>query len=458
MNIVFRRGRPAQRPAGALVVGVLEGERKPSGAVAAIDRAARGAVSALLARRDFSGAPAEIAVLYPGNLPAKRLLVAGLGPRAELTTHRVRLAAAAAARKARDLRARTVIMTPLGAERLDPAAAAQAVAEGAALGPWRFGAYRTKASPPALTRVEIVDAEPARAAAMAEAVERGARWAEGTLLARDLAWTPGADLTPERLAARAAEVARASGARIEVLDVPAMERLGMNGVLGVGRGSANPPRFVVLERARRGRGHRGAERRGRAEAPAVVLVGKGVTFDTGGISLKPRENLHEMKYDMSGAAAVLGVFSALAGAAPSMRLVGLLPAAENMPGGRALKPGDVLRMLDGTTVEITNTDAEGRLLLADALAYAKRWEGATVIDIATLTGAIGIALGHAAAGLFTADEALAGELLAAGEAAGERLWRMPLWKDYERDLESDTADVVNAGPREGGACSAARFL
>jgi leucyl aminopeptidase len=190
-----------------------------------------------------------------------------------------------------------------------------------------------------------------------------------------------------------------------------------------------------------------------------VVIGKGVTFDTGGISLKPRENMHKMKYDMSGAAAVLGFFSALPTVDTPFRVVGLIPAAENMPGGRALKPGDVVRALDGTTVEVTNTDAEGRLLLADALAYARRYEPEAVVDLATLTGAISVALGHLAAGLFTSDEALGAELLAASSETGERLWRMPLWEDYKPEMRSDTADLVNAsGAREGGAVLAAIFL
>ena len=451
MEIVFRSGNLAERPAGALVVGILEGARRPAGAAAAVDRAARGAISDLLARRDFTGRHAEVAVLYPRGLRAKRLLVVGLGVPARLTLHRARLAAAAAVRRARELRAGTVVIGGLGAGRLDPVAAAQATAEGAVLGPWRFTAYRSKPGVPALRRVELVEPGPGASRALAAAVARGARWAEGAVLARDLTCTPAEDLTPARLAARAREVARAVGARIRVLDVPAMERLGMNAILGVGRGSAHPPRFIVLEHGPR------AVKGG--PPSTVVLVGKGVTFDAGGISLKPRDGLHEMKYDMAGAAAVLGVFAALPGLAPGLRVVGLIPAAENMPGGRALKPGDVLRAMNGTTIEITNTDAEGRLLLADALSYAKRYRTATVVDLATLTGAVGIALGTVVAGLFTADDALAAELLAAGEAAGERLWRLPLWDAYDRDLESDTADVVNAAPtREGGACVAARFL
>ena len=451
MDVVFRRADPLARPAGALVVGVPERERRLAGAAAAVDRAARGAVSALLRRRDFTGAASSVAVLYPAGLRAGRLVLVGLGPRAELTAHRVRLAVAAAVRRARELRAGTVVVALPDAAAPDPAVAARAAAEGAVLGPWRFTAYRTRPGAPALRRVELaaaVGAAPART--LATAVARGVRRAEAVALARDLTWLPGDDLTPARLAARAREVARAAGARVRVLDVPALERLGMNGVLGVGRGSAHPPRFVVLERG---------PARGARAVPTVVVIGKGVTFDTGGISLKPRDGLQELKDDMAGAAVVLGLFAGLPRGRLPVRLVGLIPAAENMPDGRALKPGDVLRMMSGATVEVTNTDAEGRLLLADALTYARRWPGATVLDVATLTGAIGVALGPYGAGLFTADDALAAELAAAGEAAGERVWRMPLSDVFDRDLESDTADLVNAhATREGGACVAARFL
>jgi len=234
-----------------------------------------------------------------------------------------------------------------------------------------------------------------------------------------------------------------------VLDAAQLEKLGMGAVLGVGRGSVNPPCFVVLERP---------ARKGSPDGPPVVVIGKGVTFDTGGISLKPRENMHKMKYDMSGAAAVIGLFAALPTVDPPFRVVGLIPTAENMPGGRALKPGDILRALDGTTIEVTNTDAEGRLLLADALAYARRYEPAAVVDLATLTGAISIALGHRAAGLFSRTDALAAELEAAGNAAGERLWRMPLWEDYEPEMRGEVADLVNSAGREGGAILGATFL
>jgi leucyl aminopeptidase len=432
---------------------VLEGTRKPSGAAAAVDRATRGAVTALLARGDFRGRFLETATLYPVAGRIRRVILVGLGAKGALTAHRARLASARATRLARDLGAGTLatIVHGAGAGGLDPARAAQAVAEGAVLGHWRHTAYRTPEGAAPLRRVEILERDTALAKRLAPAVERGTAWAEAACLARDFAATPGQDLTPEILASCAKEIARESGADVQVHDVAQMERLGMGALLAVGRGSVNPPRFIALE-------HAAAKASGK-KPPAIVLIGKGVTFDTGGISLKPRENMHKMKYDMSGAAAVLGVFSALPTLELPFRVIGLIPSAENMPGGRAVKPGDVVRALDGTTIEITNTDAEGRLILADALGYARRYEPDTVVDLATLTGAVSIALGHLAAGLFTDDDALAASLVAAGERAGERLWRLPAWDEYLSDMKSDTADLVNSsGAKEGGAILGAVFL
>ena len=254
------------------------------------------------------------------------------------------------------------------------------------------------------------------------------------------------------LAERAREVARRVGARATIHDPAAMERLGMGCVLAVGRGSPHPPCFIELVKDPAG------ARRG-GKLPVVVLIGKGVTFDTGGVSLKPREGMNKMKYDMSGAAAVIGAFASLEALALPFRLVGLIPSAENAIGSRAMKPGDVVRAMDGTTIEVTNTDAEGRLLLADALVYARRFAPTAVVDLATLTGAMSIALGRHSAGLFSADDALAAELHAAGEASGERLWRMPLWPEFLGEMRGDTADLVNSNERrEGGSCTAAAFL
>ena len=470
MEVLLRRGDVATRPAGLVAIGVFEGVKRLTGAAAAVDRASGGMVTALLKSEDFRGRWLEGALLHPTGHGGKRragprrVLVIGMGKATAFTPHRARQLAAVAARRARELGARTLttVVHGAGAGGLDPAAAAQAVAEGVVLGHWRYTAYRTDPGPAPLGRVEVVEFDPAAARALAGAVERGAAWGEATCLARDLAMTPGQDLVPEDLAARASEIAKSIGARAEVLGVPQMERLGMGAILAVGRGSPHPPRFVVLDWDPGAAGRKPAPRAGRLAAPGrptIVIIGKGITFDTGGISLKPRENMHKMKYDMSGAAAVLGAFSALPTLGIDARVVGLVASAENMPGGRAFKPGDVLRSMSGTTIEITNTDAEGRLVLADALAYARRFAPAAVVDLATLTGAISIALGHFAAGLYTEDDGLAAELTAAGARAGERLWRMPLWEDYANELRSDTADLVNSSmQREGASNVAAAFL
>jgi len=448
MDVRIRSGEATARRVGLAALVCLEDSPR-SGALQRFDRASGGALARLLRSGDFSGRFLEEALLYPTRgSGAARVLVVGLGRRDALTRHRLLQAAARAARRARALRAGTLALgLP---DSLAEPAWAHAAAEGIVLGHHQYLAYRTEPLPP-LRSAEVV--VPDRAArALGPAVARGTRWAEGTCLARDLAATPGQDLTPERLAARAVEVAEAAGAKARVLRGAQLERLGAGCLLAVGRGSPNPPCLVVLDRP----AARGVARGGKAGT--VVLVGKGITFDTGGISLKPREDMHRMKYDMSGAAAVIGAFSALPTLDPPFRVVGLLACAENMPDGRAYKPGDVLRAIDGTTVEVTNTDAEGRLVLADALCYARGFEPDAVVDLATLTGSIRIALGTLAAGLFSAEESLAGELLAASVASGERLWRMPLWEEYGQELRSETADLVNSAAREGGASIAAAFL
>ena len=455
MEVTLRKRRPTEAP-GTVAVGMFSGSRGLDAGLAALDRAAGGVIRAAVRSRDFTGQWGETVIAHPTRGRAKRLILVGLGPAGRFDEHRVREAAAIATRRAREARAGSVTLAlPIfGNAPANQGRRVRAAAEGATLGHWRHTAYLTEAGAPPLSRVEIAapDAEAARAFA-AEAA-RGARYGEATCLARDLASTPGDDLTPAALAARAGEVAKTCGAKFSALEVPQMERLGMGALLAVGRGSVHPPRFIVLDRAPRARaGARGAKR-----ARTVVVIGKGVTFDTGGISLKPRENMHKMKYDMSGAAAVLGLFSALPSLDPALRVVGLIPTAENMPGGRALKPGDVVRALDHTTIEVTNTDAEGRLILADALGYAKRFAPEAVVDLATLTGAISIALGHLAAGLFTNDDGLAGELERAAGRSGERIWRMPLWEDYAREMKGQTADLVNSAAREGGAILGAIFL
>jgi leucyl aminopeptidase len=445
MDVHLATGELHDRRAGLAALGMAEGGRGLDEVAARFDRASGGAIAALLASGDFRGRFLETALLYPRRAGARRLLLVGLGRTAELTDHRMRLVAGQAARRARELEAGTLA---LAVPREATPERAQAIAEGVVLGHYRFSAYRSEGVKAPLSRAILVAPERDASKRLSAAVARGARWGEAVALARDLASTPGEDLPPEGLAARATEIAKGAGARIRVLRVPQLERLGAGALLAVGRGSPHPPCMIVLERGPAGGG----------KIPTVALIGKGVTFDTGGISIKPREGMNKMKYDLSGGAAVLAVFSALDTLSLRARVVGIVPAAENMPDGRAFKPGDVLRPIGGVTVEVTNTDAEGRLLLADALGYARTFAPDVVIDLATLTGAISVALGTLAAGLFTDDDALAAALTAAGETQGERLWRMPLWDDYAAELKSDTADLVNSAAPQGAAILAAVFL
>jgi leucyl aminopeptidase len=310
--------------------------------------------------------------------------------------------------------------------------------------------YRhTKPSaPPAgkLKRVTVVCAA-AQAPAVKAGLARGEGIAEGVTVARECANRPGNHCTPSFLADEARRLAKAHGFDVEVLGPKEVEKLGMGSFMAVAKGSEEPLRFIVLR-------YQGA---GKKDAP-VALVGKGITFDTGGISIKPAPEMDEMKFDMGGAASVLGTFRALGALKPRINVVGLIPACENMPDGRAVKPGDVVTSMSGQTIEILNTDAEGRLILCDALTYAERFKPQAVVDIATLTGACVIALGHQHSGLFAADEALAADLLAASQTSGDTCWRMPLDEEYDEALKSNFADMGNVGGRAGGAITAALFL
>jgi len=310
--------------------------------------------------------------------------------------------------------------------------------------------YRhTKPSAPAapqLAKLSLVVDKAAAKKAQA-GLDRGAAIGEGVQLARECANRPGNHCTPSFLAAEAKKLAKHAAIKCEVLDRKDCEKLGMGSFLCVAQGSYEPLKFIVLR-------YEGAAK---TQAP-VVLVGKGITFDTGGISIKPAPDMDEMKFDMGGAASVLGVFRALAELGPKLNVVGLIPSCENMPSGRSVKPGDVVTSMSGQTIEVLNTDAEGRLILCDALTYAERFKPAAVIDIATLTGACVIALGHHRSGLFSSDDALAQDLLASGERALDLAWRMPLDEEYEEGLKSNFADMGNVGGRAGGAITAAMFL
>ncbi len=366
-----------------------------------------------------------------GRLPARALAVCGVGDGDAVA---VRRAAGCAARVLRD-HAEIVSLLHSGAP-----GAAGAAAEGFLLGSYAFTTYKSDPHPSRLQRVTMAGAE-------AAALERAAAHADATVLARDLTNTPASDLTPEGLARRAREVADATGLDCTILDEQELQRRGFGGLLGVARGSVNPPRLITLR-------YSPESARGR-----VALVGKGVTFDSGGLSLKDPKNMEQMKTDMAGAAAVLATMSALGRLGVGREVLGVIPATENLPGRDALKPGDVLHHYGGRTTEVLNTDAEGRLILADALVYACEHRPDAIVDLATLTGAIVVALGAKRSGLFCNDDGLAEALLSSAAAAGERLWRMPLDPDFETLLDSEIADQRNtSGSRHGGAVFAAMFL
>jgi leucyl aminopeptidase len=450
MQVEVVTGSVTTEKAELLVVNLFEGETSPGGATGAVDAALGGQVSRVLARGDFRGKLEETLVLYPdGKIPAARVIVAGLGERQKLSYDAVRKAAATAARKARDLGAAVIhtIVHGAGVGGLDCQKAAEAVTEGTILGLYCFRELKTeKADRPDVHRLVLVEQDPAKAKAIEQGRKTGQVIAESACFARDLANLPANVLTPVRMAEMASNMAGIAGLNAKVLDETEVSQIGMNAFMSVARGSHHPPRFIVLE-----------HNMGRADLPCVALVGKAVTFDSGGISLKSGDGMEVMKGDMAGGAAVLGAMRAVALLGLSLRMVGLVPATENMPGGGASKPGDVVKSLMGLTVEIISTDAEGRLCLADALTYAREWKPEAIFDIATLTGACSVALGNQAAGGM-GDERLLHVLAKAGDVTGERVWPLPLFEEYDEQIKSDVADVKNVGGRPAGALTAGRFL
>jgi leucyl aminopeptidase len=436
-----------------IVVNLFEGVEAPGGATGAVDQALGGAIRELVAAGDFRGKKGETAVLYSrGAIPAPRVLVAGLGPQEQFTLQGVREASATAAVKARDLGVASFssIVHGAGAGGFPLEAAAQAVVEGTILGLYRYQELKNKPPErPDPERFTLVQFDEAQVPAVQAGAAAGEIIAEATCLVRDLVNRPANYATPSDLADVAMEIAgEFDTMRCQVLDEEDAAELEMGSFLGVAQGSDEPATFSILE-----------HNPGRDDLDTVVLVGKGITFDSGGISLKPGENMDRMRGDMGGGAAVLGAMLAVGQLDLPLHVVGLVPATENLPSGHAYKPGDVVKAMNGKTIEVINTDAEGRLILADALAYAARFEPDAVVDLATLTGACVVALGQGqAAGLFVSDEALSARLLAASEASGERIWRLPLYDEYLEALESQTADVKNTGGRFGGVGTSAIFL
>jgi leucyl aminopeptidase len=434
--------------ADVLAVPVFAGPELGPGAeeaVAALDAP----LTPLLEARGFTGKAGEaLAVPTLGRLPAATLLLVGVGERAKADAEALRKAAAALVRHAAGTR--KAVTTLPQALPADPAAAVRAVTEGALLAAYRFDKYKRAGSdgsrPPAVLAALALVPDKAPRAALTRAVAAGQARAAATNLARDLSNEPANAMHPVDLAAAARRLLAGKGVTVKVKDERELAKEGFGGIVGVGQGAEHPPRLVELRyRPQRATGE-------------VVLVGKGITFDSGGLSLKPADSMKTMKTDMSGAAAVVGTMSALADLDVRVAVTGYLAAAENMPSGRATRPGDVLTMKNGTTVEVLNTDAEGRLVMADALALGAAAKPDAIVDVATLTGACVVALGTRYTGLMGNDEALATELLEAAAAAGEPTWRLPLPPEYHKELESDVADLKNVGDRYGGALTAGLFL
>ena len=435
-----------------LVVGVFE-EGELAQEANSIDAAAGGRLKKLLARGDFSGRAGETLLLteLPG-IAASRVLLTGLGPKKAFgrKSWRRGLAAAVTALARTRIASAAVAIDRPGAKELDDYYFGRAVAEIVGAGLYRINGLKSgkKHKPAALQKVTAGPVRNAGVKAAERGLEHGQAIAAAAGLQRDLANLPANLCTPVYLANQARALAKQySSLRVQVLDEAAIRREKMGCLLAVAQGSHQPPRFIVLE-----------HRAGKAHTSPVVLVGKGVTFDTGGISLKDPSAMDEMKFDMSGAAAVIASMSLVAKLRLPLRVIGLVAAVENMPSGHAVKPGDIATSAAGLTVEILNTDAEGRLILSDALHYARRFQPAAVVDIATLTGACVVALGHHHAGAMGNDEDLVRELVAAGVRADDRAWHLPLTDEYAEQLKSNFADFANIGGRDGGAITAAAFL
>jgi leucyl aminopeptidase len=446
----IKSGAPLTGRNGCVIAGVFE-PRKLSAAAAALDRAAKGKLSGVLRRGDMQGKLGTTAVLLdvPG-IAAERVILVGLGSQDSFSEKQYREATAAAVRalNATGADEASFHLTEIAVGRRDAAWKVAHAVIVASEGAYRFTRMKSKddGPQPSLKRLALhVDKSGEKRAAAG--LQQGLAVAHGMSLAKDLGNLPPNVCTPTYLADQARELGRRYRMKVTVLERADMERLGMHTLLSVAQGSAQPPKFITIE-------HHGGPKKNKP----VVLVGKGITFDTGGISLKPGAEMDEMKFDMCGAASVLGTMKAVGEMRLPVNVIGVIPTTENMPGGRATRPGDIVKSLSGQTVEILNTDAEGRLILCDALTYVERFEPAAVIDIATLTGACVIALGHVATGLFANDEAIAREVTAAGETAYDRVWHMPLWDDYQEQLRSNFADFANIGGRPAGAVTAACFL
>ena len=435
--------------ADAVVVHIFEDAKQLGDAATAVDKALEGAISSLVDQGVAKGKVAEVNIIHTlGKLPARMVAVVGLGKRADLRLDKVRGSAGEVCRTLRKLNCRKVAMTAYGAEELgiEPEAVAGAISEGAVLGLYDFAKYK-KAEHEDIETLMLTIRQKEKVQAVQSAVNKGKLIAEATSLARDMVNEPANYMTPSQMAEVARSVAGKYGLELKILEREDMKAMGMGALLGVAEGSEQPPKLITMS-------YRGNQHSGKA----VGFLGKGITFDSGGISIKPSEGMEEMKTDMAGAAAVIAAIAAIAQLKPAINVTAIVAATENLPSGTALKPGDVLKAMNGKTIEVISTDAEGRLTLADALGYAQQLGLSPLIDLATLTGACRVALGTLYSGVFSNNQKLVDRVLKAAETSGERMWQMPMPDEYKEQNKSEIANVKNVGNRAGGAITAGLFL
>ncbi|MGE5652690.1 MAG: leucyl aminopeptidase [Bacillota bacterium] len=440
MQVRLVKGDIAKISADALIVNLFEGVKTPGGATGAIDQATGGLISRLIEQGEIKGKFNEVTVLYPSGLNVKKLVVAGLGASDKFTVEKARQVAGSVIKTAAkgDVKTIATIVHGAGIGGLCVEGCAQALAEGSLMSTYVYDQLKSKKNEGKLNELLVVENDASKLETIQTGLKKGQIMAEATNLARDLVNAPGNYMTPTHMAEAAQKIAAETGLECTILEKADMQRLGMGSLLGVAQGSTQPPKVVVL----RYNGNPGGETLG--------LVGKGLTFDSGGISLKPGEGMQAMKDDMAGGAAVIGAMKAIGHLKPKMNVLAVVPCTENMPSGGALKPGDVVRAMTGKTIEIISTDAEGRLILADGVAYAESQGASTIVDVATLTGACVVALGSIYSGIVANCDQLVEKIQAASKRTGERYWRLPSDEDYKEQYKSLVADIKNSGGRGGG--------
>ncbi len=448
MEIKVIAGDITRVEADAAVVHIFEGEEGLSGVTQAIDKALDMSISNLIKVGEIKGKFGDVSIIHTlGKLPWRIVAVVGLGKHQDFTVDKVRGIAGEFCRSLRKLNCHTVAVTLHGLEDgIESEVLVQAIVEGSLLGLYSFNRYKEPGYKD-IEEILIVEGDRNKIPALESGIRKGKIMAEATVLARDMINEPSNSMTPIQMSELAQDIAHKYALKFKAFDADDLKAMGMGGLLGVAKGSNEPPKLLTLS-------YRGDEE----TESCIGFIGKGVTFDSGGISIKPSERMEEMKGDMAGGAAVIAAIKAIAELKLKLNVTVIVPATENLPSGTAVKPGDILKAMNGKTIEVINTDAEGRLILADALSYAVKEKLSPLVDLATLTGACVVALGTSYSGLFSNNQELTDRIIEAGTKTGEKLWRMPVAEEYREQIKSEIADIKNVGNRYGGAITAALFL